>query len=795
MSTQELQLHWPEWEIVRPLGEGAFGKVYEIKRGEGELEERAALKVIRIPQSESEVKYLISEGADEASVSAHFKELAGQLSNEIATQAKLKGNSNIVSYEDRKIIPDEDGVGYTILIRMELLTSLLDHMTAHPMSHDDVLRLGLDMSKALLLCERHHIIHRDIKPQNIFISPNGDYKLGDFGVARQLEQTTNNLSRKGTYNYMAPEVFHGRPSNATVDIYSLGIVLYTLLNGNRAPFLPPPPAALPNAKERETAQHKRLSGEPLPPLPGVPAVLNELILRMCAFEPKERYQNARELAEAMEGVAYELRADKTVSLFSWIGATTPDVMPPSDELTDEPSRWIDGTPSREPEPVQIPELIKDKPEQAKRPRSKKRLLVAVSAVLGAFLLIAVISLGSISGFIKKGTGERIISDSEAAQLDEIDCILVFGSTVFPDGSASHVLEDRMRRGISLCDQGVASVILVSGDHGQQEYDETSVMKQYAVDHGVPSSAVFMDHAGFTLYDSLYRAKEVFQAKRIVIATNSSQMATALYIAQQIGLDAWGVPSDYRTYVNAPGTGISGFLERISSFFKCATNAKPTFIGEPIPLTLDGDVTNEENVTFVPSDGNNVQPIAETQSTAAGTATEATTTQAETINTTTGRTKASTKTNREAKSLTREDAENYKLVIQRIFQSVIQYGESLGLTYSDAPPGGGVYQDEYYNLNDSRSYQTLIKKQFDDGYYYNAYHYGEEDPPRTFQVIAQFSQWFAVNNGPYYWDHTLSLYDDYSLKDLENMFGYNDPTQSREGLKPPYIRIYIILNRW
>ena len=396
MTTTQLQQHWPEWEIVRPLGEGAFGKVYEIKRGEGDMEEHAALKVICIPQSESEVKYLISEGADEASVSAHFKELAGQLTNEINTQAKLKGNSNIVSYEDRKIIPDADGVGYTILIRMELLTSLLDHMTAWPMSHDDVLQLGIDMARALLLCEKHHIIHRDIKPQNIFISPNGDYKLGDFGVARELEKTTNNMSRKGTYNYMAPEVFHGQPGNATVDIYSLGIVLYTLLNGNRAPFLAPPPAPLPNAREREAAQHKRLSDEPLPPLPGVPAVLNELILRMCAFEPKERYQNARELAEAMEGVAYELRADKTVSLFSWIGSNTPEVTPPSDELTNEGSRWIDGTPVEKastPAPAAEPN-VEDKPAPSEQtpeaPQKRTALWIQI--------LIAVLIVGAIITF-------------------------------------------------------------------------------------------------------------------------------------------------------------------------------------------------------------------------------------------------------------------------------------------------------------------------------------------------------------------------------------------------------------
>ena len=406
MTTPELQLIWPEWEIVRPLGEGAFGKVYEIRREGDGFEERAALKVIHIPQSDSEVKYLRSEGADDDSVSAHFRELAGQLSNEIATQAKLKGNSNIVSYEDRKVVPDTNGVGYTILIRMELLTSLLDHMAVRPMERDDVLQLGLDMARALLLCERHKIVHRDIKPQNIFISPNRDYKLGDFGVARELEKTTANLSRKGTYNYMAPEVFHGRPGNATVDIYSLGVVLYTLLNGNRAPFLDPPPAPFPSAREREAAQHRRLSGEALPPIEGVPAALNELVLRMCAFEPRERPQNARALAEAMESVAYELRAEKTVGLFSWIGGNTPSVAPPGGVLTeDEGSRWLDGTPVMKekaavaPKPAPEPELV------AQAPQKHTGVWIQI--------LIAVLVIGTIVALVALLGRDRLISPTLA----------------------------------------------------------------------------------------------------------------------------------------------------------------------------------------------------------------------------------------------------------------------------------------------------------------------------------------------------------------------------------------------
>jgi len=400
MTTPSLHNLYPDWELIRLLGEGAFGKVYEIKRGEGGLEEHAALKVIHIPQSKSEIQLLQSEGAD---VSAHFEELAKQLSNEIATQAKLKGNSNIVSYEDRKIVPDDDGIGQTILIRMELLTPLLDLMASNSMGQAEVLQLGLDMAKALLLCERFHIIHRDIKPQNIFISAAGDYKLGDFGVARQLEQTTANLSRKGTYNYMAPEVFHGRACNATVDIYSLGIVLYTLLNGNRAPFLPSSDTgSTVTNHDRESAQTKRLSGEALQPLPHVPGALNEVILKMCAFESKDRYQNARELMAALDSVAYALQGEKTISLRSWIGDNTPGVAPPMDAAAeDEGSRWIDGTPVKH-TPVSSTAMTVI-PGQPHRPEPKKknwlvRVLAAAVVVLAA-VVVVVIALNRDKGAI------------------------------------------------------------------------------------------------------------------------------------------------------------------------------------------------------------------------------------------------------------------------------------------------------------------------------------------------------------------------------------------------------------
>ena len=221
------------WYLNRLIGKGSFGKVFEIIREEYGTTYRSALKIITIPQDDDDVKSRMTEGTDVDTISEYYEGILKEIINENELMAKLKGNSNIVSYEDHQVIPHEDGIGYDILIRMELLTPLIDRMLERKLDEKEVVKLGIDMCKALEVCHGKNIIHRDIKPQNIFISDTGDFKLGDFGVARTMEKTTGGMSRKGTYKYMAPEVFRGDHYDSTADIYSLGLVLYTLLNGNR----------------------------------------------------------------------------------------------------------------------------------------------------------------------------------------------------------------------------------------------------------------------------------------------------------------------------------------------------------------------------------------------------------------------------------------------------------------------------------------------------------------------------------------------------------------------------------
>ena len=291
------------WHITRQIGEGSFGKVFEIQREDFGTTYRAALKAITVPASEAELRDVMADGMDEEGVRTYFHTFVQDLVKEFALMSRLKGNSNIVSYENHQVIEHKDGIGWDILIQMELLTPLNEYTRTHTVTRQDIIRLGIDMCRALELCQKYNIIHRDVKPENMFVSENGDFKLGDFGIARTVEKTSSGLSKKGTYTYMAPEVYKGEPYGSTVDIYSLGIVLYRLLNENRTPFLPAYPAPITHS-DRENALGKRFSGASLPPPVHAEGRLAEIVLRACAYDPKERYSVPLRMREDLEAILY-----------------------------------------------------------------------------------------------------------------------------------------------------------------------------------------------------------------------------------------------------------------------------------------------------------------------------------------------------------------------------------------------------------------------------------------------------------------------------------------------------------
>ncbi|MCL2301036.1 MAG: serine/threonine protein kinase [Firmicutes bacterium] len=293
---------WGSWHVESLIGEGSFGKVYKVRKEEFGKTYYSAVKIISIPQSEADLRHMRGEGLDEASVRSYFQAFVSDILQEIDLMSQLRGNSNIVSFEDHKVIERTDGFGWDILIRMELLTSLSEHCMEKPMDEAEIVKLGIHICRALELCARTKTIHRDIKPDNIFVSAYGDYKLGDFGIARQIERTMTGLSKKGTYTYMAPEVFKGDEYGASVDFYSLGIVMYRLLNKNRTPFLPAFPAPI-MPSDRDASLQRRMKGEALLPIPGVSDGLNDIILKACAFDRQKRFATATEMREALEAYA------------------------------------------------------------------------------------------------------------------------------------------------------------------------------------------------------------------------------------------------------------------------------------------------------------------------------------------------------------------------------------------------------------------------------------------------------------------------------------------------------------
>ena len=314
MNTEYYKKHEPifnSWYIKSLLGEGSFGKVFEIERQDFGVTYKAALKAITIPQNQSEIKSVMADGMDEASATSYFRQVVEDIVSEFVLMSKLKGNSNIVSYEHHIVLEHTEGIGWDILIRMELLTPLIDHIHKEKLSRKDVIKLGIDLCKALELCQKYNIVHRDIKPENIFISDNGDYKLGDFGIARTLEKTSGALSKKGTYVYMAPEIYRDDEYGSNVDIYSLGIVMFRLLNENRTPFLPAYPAPITH-KDREAAIKKRISGAVLPRPANADGRLAEIVLKACAYDPKDRYFSPMEMREELEAILYNKEEAKII---------------------------------------------------------------------------------------------------------------------------------------------------------------------------------------------------------------------------------------------------------------------------------------------------------------------------------------------------------------------------------------------------------------------------------------------------------------------------------------------------
>ncbi len=214
------------------------------------------------------------------------------------------------------------------------------------------------------------------------------------------------------------------------------------------------------------------------------------------------------------------------------------------------------------------------------------------------LIISVICIGLVCSAAVLGINFYVVKSSEKYILDMdnagdgYDCVLVLGCGVWGD-RPSHMLEDRLLVGIELCKNGASNKLLMSGDHGREEYDEVNVMKKFATDRGLASEDVFMDHAGFSTYESMYRARDIFKAKKVLIVTQEYHLYRAIFIARKLGLDAYGVTSDLRDYGGQIFRDIREILARNKDLVYTILQPEPTYLGEAIPVQGNGNATNDK----------------------------------------------------------------------------------------------------------------------------------------------------------------------------------------------------------
>ncbi|WP_312370284.1 protein kinase domain-containing protein [Lachnoclostridium sp.] len=400
-NPHDLEPFWESWYIDKELGEGSFGYVYKIYKEEYGTKYYSALKIIPVPRTELEVKELQYEGLDQNTSSEYFKDIVEVIYREIQIMAELKGRTNIVSFEDHKIIPKKNEIGYYLLIRMELLENISDYQLKNPLTISQIVNMGRDLCQALILCNKKNIIHRDIKPGNIFVTLDGDFKLGDFGIAKQLDCANEGMSIKGTYGYMAPEVYFGKVYDARVDIYSLGMVLYYYLNNKKGPFISSS-TTIQKFSERQNAINRRFQGEKIPNPVLATENLSKIILKAIEYDPNDRYTSAEEFLDALINI---LPDDLMAIDLATIEAETETNI--NDENSDGGTIWLDGIGGKNQEIQKELSKIEEKEidnetktndsielltPEAKRKYSKFKYIIAISVAValcfGIFIFIS-----------------------------------------------------------------------------------------------------------------------------------------------------------------------------------------------------------------------------------------------------------------------------------------------------------------------------------------------------------------------------------------------------------------------
>lgn len=306
---------WEGWQVDRLLGEGSYGKVWQMRCEDSDGTHYAAVKEVVIPPTGNDLATVRAEGMDAECAKFYFKNLLEETLKEVELMQKLAYCSNVVQYEDYQVkeLNGEDEFGWVIFMRMERLVPFKEYMLEKGMDAKDVQKLGIHMCHALEACLQQGIVHRDIKPDNLFYCPETDsYKLGDFGIAHYLARPTQGKGRAGTLTHMTPEVYQGALFTPEADLYALGMILYRLMNDNRIPLLPPYPVPF-SPVQRNEALVRRLRGEE----PNCPRILTmenqdsfslelgKIVHKAISAKRENRFASASELREALETIRDE----------------------------------------------------------------------------------------------------------------------------------------------------------------------------------------------------------------------------------------------------------------------------------------------------------------------------------------------------------------------------------------------------------------------------------------------------------------------------------------------------------
>ena len=357
---------WPEWTIVEPISISESTTVYRARRQEMLGNSEAAIKVTVFPPHINDIDDMKLSGLSEDAVRLRVEQMTRACVSRIQLMKSVKGHTNILGIDDYRVFHHTETGRWYVIIRMELLTTLHKRLQLAPFTEQDIVRLGIDLCNALEACSRRHIVHLNINPGSVYISSDGDYKLGSFGSVRSMAEMAQPDGAMATQSFIAPEAYSAMKDRmdydmyARVDIYALGILMYYLANNKRLPFIPPRKQIVSPA-DRMEAFSRRVKGDALPGLPEVSPQLEAIILKACAFRSEDRYASAAEMRDALLALNHP---------------ETADIPRPSQQTA--PQTQEDFSP--------IPIFMNEIKAKPVRKASRRRLKLAVLCVLLAALL-------------------------------------------------------------------------------------------------------------------------------------------------------------------------------------------------------------------------------------------------------------------------------------------------------------------------------------------------------------------------------------------------------------------------